>query len=122
MSVTLPRVAIERAFSLGLELARSARYFEAHEAFEEAWREATPGERDFFQGLVHVVVAWYQDGRGNLVGCERQLEKARRRLGPFTPSHRGVDVAGLLAQLAAARPPGLARLDIGEADRVEHPT
>jgi hypothetical protein len=47
-------------------------------------------------------VAWYQAGRGNRVGCERQLEKARRRLGPYAPVHRGVDVAALLRQLETA--------------------
>jgi hypothetical protein len=92
---------IEKALARGLELARSGRYFEAHEAFEEAWRAAPSAERDFFQGLVHVVVAWYQGGRGNTVGCGRQLEKARRRLAPFAPAHRGVDVGALLAQLDA---------------------
>jgi uncharacterized protein len=70
---------------------------------EDVWRAAAPEERDFFQGLVHVAVAWYQAGRSNRVGCERQLEKAARRLGPYGPAHRGVDVAGLLAQVEAAR-------------------
>jgi hypothetical protein len=49
-----------------------------------------------------VAVAWYQAGRGNRVGCERQLAKARRRLGPYAPRHEGVDVAALLAQVDAA--------------------
>ena len=51
---------------------------------------------------MHVVVAWYQAGRGNRVGCERQLEKAARRLGPYAPEHLDVDVASLLRQVAAA--------------------
>jgi predicted metal-dependent hydrolase len=51
---------------------------------------------------VHVAVAWYQAGRGNRVGCERQLEKAQRRLGPYAPEHRGVDVSSLLDHLRAA--------------------
>src|SRR5205085_3766781 len=80
----------------GLELIRSGEFFAAHEELEDAWRAADPAEKDFFQGLVHVAVAWYQAGRGNRVGCERQLEKAARRLGPFTPEHRGVDVASVL--------------------------
>jgi len=80
----------------GLELIRRAEYFEAHEELEDAWRAAEPEDRDFYQGLVHVAVAWYQAGRGNRVGCERQLEKAARRLGPYAPEHRGVDVASLL--------------------------
>jgi hypothetical protein len=33
------------------------------------------------------------------VGCERQLQKARRRLSAFAPSHRGVDVATVLSQV-----------------------
>jgi len=79
---------------------RRREYFAAHEALEDAWRAAEPAEKDFFQGLVHVTVAWYQAGRGNRVGCERQLDKAAQRLGPFAPEHRGVDVALLLRQVA----------------------
>jgi predicted metal-dependent hydrolase len=95
---------MEQAFERGLELIGAGRYFEAHEELELAWRAADPDERDFFQGLVHVAVAWYQAGRGNRVGCERQLAKARRRLGPYVPAHRGVDVATLLARLDLIEP------------------
>jgi uncharacterized protein len=94
---------VEHDLERGLELARAGEYFAAHEALEDAWRAAEPAEKDFFQGLVHVVVAWYQAGRGNEVGCTRQLEKAARRLAPFAPSHRGVDVAFLLRQVEAAQ-------------------
>ena len=87
----------------GLDLIRAGAYFEAHEELEDEWREAPAGERDFLQGLVHVAVAWYHAERENQPGCERQLEKAARRLAPYRPSHRGVDVDGVLAQVAAAR-------------------
>jgi predicted metal-dependent hydrolase len=86
----------------GLDLIRNGEYFAAHEELEDAWRAAEPAERDFLQGLVHVAVAWYQAGRGNRVGCERQLEKARRRLAPYRPVHRGVGLDSLLAQLEHA--------------------
>ena len=86
----------------GLELIHRGEYFAAHEELEDAWRAAEPEERDFYQGLVHVAVAWYQAGRGNRVGCERQLEKAGRRLARYAPEHRGVDVASLLERVAAA--------------------
>jgi uncharacterized protein len=87
----------------GLDLIREGEYFAAHEVLEDVWRAAEPEERDFYQGLVHVAVAWYQAGRGNRVGCERQLEKAARRLRPYAPEHEGVDVASVLEQLAAAQ-------------------
>lgn len=85
-----------------MRLARSGSYFEAHEAFELAWRACDAAERDFFQGLVHVVVSAYQHGRGRPVAAERQRVKAIRRLRAFAPEHRGLDVAGLLALLDRA--------------------
>lgn len=87
----------------GLAQIANGEYFEAHESLEDVWRAADPAEKDFFQGLVHVAVAWYQAGRGNRTGCERQLEKAARRLAPFAPEHRGVGVELLLISVAQAR-------------------
>jgi predicted metal-dependent hydrolase len=109
----------------GLALIRAGRYFEAHEELELAWRAAPAQERDFYQGLVHVAVAWYQAGRGREVGAARQLDKAIRRLGPFAPAYRGVDVVAVIAQLETARVTvaggslELAALRLGQADVVE---
>ena len=88
-------------YKLGLAHIRAGRYFEAHEELELVWRAAPPEERDFYQGLVHVAVAWYQHGRGRPVATKRQLEKALRRLAAYEPAHRGVDVAALRTQLAS---------------------
>ena len=96
-------------YKRGLELARSGRFFDAHEAFELAWRSCDAAERDFFQGLVHVVVSAYQRGRGRPVAAESQRQKALRRLAAFAPEHRGLDVGALLAAL-----------DRAEADPREH--
>jgi len=101
---------LESDLARGLDLARAGEYFASHEALEDAWRVSHPAEKDFFQGLVHVVVAWYQAGRGNETGCKRQLEKAARRLSPFSPAHHGVDVAALLSQVEAAQALGTLEL------------
>jgi predicted metal-dependent hydrolase len=100
---------VTRSYKRGLELGRSGEFFEAHEAFEEAWRACAADERDFFQGLVHVVVSAYQSGRGRPVAAERQRVKALRRLGAYAPEHRGLDVSLLLRVLERA-----------EADPREH--
>ncbi len=83
-------------------MIRGGDYFAAHEELEDAWRAAEPPERDFLQGLVHLAVAWYQAGRGKRVGCERQLEKAQRRLAAYAPEHRGVDLTRVLSGLDEA--------------------
>ncbi len=61
---------IEAGYRRGLDLIESGEYYEAHEVIEDVWRAAKQEERDFFQGLVHVAVAWYQAGRGNRRGCD----------------------------------------------------
>jgi predicted metal-dependent hydrolase len=62
---------------------------------------------------VHVAVAWYQAGRGRKIGTERQLEKAIRRLSPYAPRHRGLDLDSLLAQLRVA-------LQVAQAERLKY--
>jgi uncharacterized protein len=100
---------VDGYYQHGLELGRSGEFFEAHEAFELAWRSCDPPERDFFQGLVHVVVSAYQRGRGRPVAAERQRIKALNRLAAFEPVHRGLDVELLRDALERA-----------EADPREH--
>jgi len=46
----------------------------------------------------------YQTQRGRAIGAERQRKKAIRRLSPFAPAHRGLDVARLAAALVRAEP------------------
>jgi predicted metal-dependent hydrolase len=96
--------SVSAEYKRGLALARAGEYFAAHEAFEMAWRSAAADERDFFQGLVHAVVFAYQSGRGRAVGAERQRAKALRRLTPYAPTHRGLDVERLLGALVGAEP------------------
>jgi predicted metal-dependent hydrolase len=100
---------VTASYKHGLALARSGAFFEAHEAFEEAWRACRAEERDFFQGLVHVVVSAYQATRGRPVARERQRVKALTRLAAYAPTYRGLDVALLVAALERA-----------EADPREH--
>jgi predicted metal-dependent hydrolase len=95
---------IDNEYKRGLQLARAGDWFAAHEAFELAWRAARHEERDFFQGLVHAVVFVYQARRGKPVGATRQREKAIRRLTPYAPAYRGLDVELLLAALVRAEP------------------
>jgi predicted metal-dependent hydrolase len=96
-------------YKRGLALGRGGAFFEAHEAFEAAWRICEHDERDFFQGLVHVVVSAYQETRGRPVARERQRIKALNRLAAYRPVHRGLDVELLVAALERA-----------EADPREH--
>ncbi len=88
----------------GIALALRGAWFEAHESFEAAWRSCEAEERDFFQGLVHVVVSAYQRGRGKPVAAESQRVKALRRLRAFAPRHRDLDVGAIIDALERSEP------------------
>jgi hypothetical protein len=57
----------------------------------------------FYQGLLHMVVAMLQLKLGMVRGPRIRLASAAELLAPYTPWHRGVNVAGLLASIEACR-------------------
>jgi predicted metal-dependent hydrolase len=69
----------------GLLLADAGRWFEAHEAFEEAWRVAIGPRKALLRALVHACVAREHARRGNQTGARLQTEKARARLAEAEP-------------------------------------
>lgn len=70
--------------------------FAAYRAFAEASAGAVGEDRELARGLVHLAAASYKRRLRDERGCARQLEHARRRLGPFLPTARGIDIASLL--------------------------
>jgi predicted metal-dependent hydrolase len=85
----------------GMELFATARYFDAHEAWEEVWRSTTPEPRDLFQGLVQAAAAFHHlRVRRRPDVARRVLAKACRRLASVADDAAGVDVAALRRELA----------------------
>ena len=87
----------------GLALFNAARFFEAHELLEDAWREAPPhsARRRHLQGLVQVAVALHHHSTGNLVGARSVLRRAVRNLEGAELTMPDLDLGTLRASLAA---------------------
>lgn len=68
-----------------MRLARERRWFDAHEAFEDAWRVATGPRRSLLRALVHGCVALEHRRRGNAAGVALQLPKAQARISEAAP-------------------------------------
>ncbi len=103
----------------GIEEFNRGEFFEQHETLETAWR-AEPGPiRDLYQGILQVGVACYHIEQGNAPGALRVIERGLRRLRPFEPEYKCIDVSRLVADAKRLRDE-VARLgpeQLGQLDR-----
>ncbi len=75
----------------GVRLFNEGRFFDAHEAWEAAWRETPYPERLLYLALTKLAAGLEQAKRGGAGGTGQQVRDALRFLGPFTPSCGGLD-------------------------------
>lgn len=97
-----------------LELYGAGRFWDSHEALEEAWRSTGS---DFYQGLILYASAWVHWERGNAHGVQAQLRKASERLAAYPAAYLGLNVSALRDHCSAVRLE-LARHPDGWRDRV----
>lgn len=92
------RTQLER----GVVLWNEGRFFEAHDAWEEAWRAASGEEKTLFQGLIQAAAALVKWQRNEARGAFRLLTAAIDKLYGIEES-AGVAVDPLIDALAALR-------------------
>ncbi|MGH9748739.1 MAG: DUF309 domain-containing protein [Candidatus Polarisedimenticolia bacterium] len=102
------QVGLEDALRLGVALFNDGRFFEAHEAWEDAWRVERGDTALFLQGLIQVAAGFVKWQRGEPRGMTLNLAKGAAKLERFRPAHLGLDVADLLDAVARFREGGAA--------------
>jgi len=75
----------------GIKFFNSGHYFEAHEVWEDLWRETSGELRFFYQGLRQAAVGLYHLSRGNLIGARAQMSKAIPKLDESSAHASGID-------------------------------
>jgi predicted metal-dependent hydrolase len=93
------------AWRHGLELFNAGRFFDAHEALEDLWREAPRGShrKRHLQGMVQLAVAFHHQSTGNYVGARSVLERALGNIEGAEASFPELDFKGLRASLTPWR-------------------
>lgn len=86
----------------GIELFDNGHYWDAHEALEAAWRDERGPARYLYQGILQVGIVYLQIERNNFIGMAKMFERCKKWLRPWPNHCRGVDVAQLRADVAAA--------------------
>ena len=83
----------------GINFFNSGHYFEAHEAWEDLWRETRGPLRLFYQGLVQAAVGMHHLQRANLNGGRSQLTKSIDKLSQYPPRFCRIDNGKLVEDL-----------------------
>ncbi len=84
----------------GIRLFNQRHFFDAHEVWEDVWRECDGPEKRFLQGLIQVAVAFHHQSTGNVVGACSLLERARKNLVDHPEDFGGIRMAALLRSMA----------------------
>jgi hypothetical protein len=83
----------------GVALFNAGRWWEAHEAWEAAWRAARGAERDRWQGLILAAAALLHRERGNAHGVAVQGDRALALLAGDAPPGFPVETVALRSAL-----------------------
>jgi uncharacterized protein len=88
-------------FLAGLDLFNRREYFEAHEVWEDLWRDSAGPEAEFYKGLIQASVSLYHLGRGNFAGAQRLFTSGRAYMLAAGSPFLGVDVLAFWGQMEA---------------------
>ena len=104
-------------FAAGIELFNEGRFWHAHEAWEEIWKEHAEDGRIFFQGLIQLAAGYHQLSRGITRGFVTHIRQAREKLALFPENFLDVNVAALLILIDANLSIIEGKSSLGEIDR-----
>ncbi len=79
----------------GIRLFNAREFYDAHEVWEDVWRESHGPEKRFLQGLIQAAVALHHQSTGNVVGACSLMERARRNLAGCPEEFGGIRVGEL---------------------------
>jgi hypothetical protein len=82
-----------KQFLHGIELFNAQKFWEAHEAWEEVWKERIEDARIFLQGLIQAAAALHLIVGGSRIGgAKRNFYKSVAKLSLFPPHFLGINV------------------------------
>ncbi|MGB3492550.1 MAG: DUF309 domain-containing protein [Elainellaceae cyanobacterium] len=107
--------AIPAELVLSVEQFNQKQFYECHDSLEALWMEASEPEKNFYQGILQVSVAFYHLGNYNWQGSVILLGEGRRRLQKYQPAYAGLDLDAFVTEVTEI----LLLLQQSGADQVE---
>jgi predicted metal-dependent hydrolase len=85
----------------GLQLFNAGRYWQAHEALEEAWRDEAGPVRELYRGILQAAVVYFHITRQNYAGAIKVYKRSQKWLRPWPEICRGVQLGKMRRELDA---------------------
>ena len=83
----------------GFVLFNQEKYYEAHEAFEIAWRKTQTPDREFYRALLQISGGFFRLNQNRSKAAKKFFSHALKWLSLFPDEHLGVDVSMLKKDL-----------------------
>src|SRR5438309_10994919 len=90
-------------YERGIRLFNAREFYDAHEVWEDVWRESEGLEKKFLQGLIQAAVAFHHHSTGNVAGACSLMERARKNLAGCPEEFGRIRVGVLLESLGEWR-------------------
>lgn len=85
----------------GIEHFNACDFFEAHEVWEDVWKDYHGPDRNFYKGLIQTAVCLHHFGNGNIRGAKKLYHSSRAYLEEYRPLRLGLDLEKLLREFEA---------------------
>jgi uncharacterized protein len=90
----------DEAIMRAVELFNDERYWEAHEALEYVWKNATGTEKEILNGIILVAAAFVHDEKDEQDICISILQRAKRKLDRTSDKYHGIDIIKIVELLS----------------------
>lgn len=105
-------VDLRTCLQQGVALFNGGQFFEAHEAWEDAWRaETDPSTRSLLQGLIQVAAGFVKWQRRHPRGMAALLERGAEKLRNAPPDAFGLNIGELLESVGRFQTVAASMLD-----------
>jgi predicted metal-dependent hydrolase len=94
-------VTYDPLYLKGIAYFNACEFFEAHEVWEELWKNYSGDLRLFYKGLIQAAVALHHFGNGNIRGARKVYGSSRGYIDQYAPQCEGLDVDQFLTQFDA---------------------
>src|SRR5438105_15663334 len=90
--------AYDPLYLKGIAYFNACEFFEAHETWEELWKNYSGPLRLFYKGLIQAAVSLHHFGNGNIRGARKVYGSSRGYLAQYGTNCEGLDLAKFLAE------------------------